>query len=385
MSTRGQQMPATAASFQYLPQARNPNFCGRKHLLESLHKSLAAGGAQRIQCIYGGGGMGKTQLAIEYAHLHTAEYGIIGWLPAAEPNTLASYFLWFAEQIGAITPGNHDIQDARLAVSEALRDRDDWLLIFDDAPAADAIRPYIPEAGGHVLVTSRKEQWDSLGKSFCLRVMERADSIEFLTRRSGRPFDPAAHTLCKALEDVPLAIEQAGAVIASSGMKYADYLARFEDHWAELLRSGRPAGEYPDCVAMTWELACRELESIDSDLSDLLNVLGYLAPAQISRSMLMRGAPAFHYPLSDRLAYRGSLDEAVSRLHQFSLISANDDFLSVHRLVAALTRDRMPDGYRGQWCQLALVMMSKAFNFDEDVLHLLERVCRSPSACAGCI
>jgi tetratricopeptide (TPR) repeat protein len=365
MPIRGRQMPAATASVHYLPQLRNPNFCGRQHILESLHKALAGGGKGRIHAISGSGGVGKTQLALEYAYRHSDEYAAIWWLPASEPNTLASFFLSLAEHLGAVSPGDNDVQHARLAVCEALRQRNDWLLIFDDAPSAEAIKPYIPETGGHVLITSRKDQWESLGKSFCLRVLERADAVEFLTQRSARSFEPSAFTLCKALEDLPLALEQAGAVIASAGITFADYLKRFEDHWAELLRSGRPAGEYPDCVAMTWELACRELESIDAELADFLNVLGYLAPAEISRSMLMRGAMTFPDPLSDRLAYLSSLDEAVNRLHQFSLISASEDSISVHRLIAALTRDRLHDG-EGKWCRLALGMMAKAFSFNED-------------------
>jgi tetratricopeptide (TPR) repeat protein len=366
MPTRGRHLPTATAPLHYLPQPRNPNFCGRQHVLESLHKALTGGGKGRIHAICGSGGVGKTQLAIEYAYGHIDDYSIVWWLPASEPNTLASFFLSLAEHLGVIAPGQNDAQQARQAVCDALQDRNDWLLIFDDAPDAEAIKPYIPETGGHVLITSRNDRWDSLGKSFCLRVLERADAVDFLMRRSGRTFEPSAFTLCKALDDLPLAIEQAGAVIASAGITFADYLKRFEDHWAELLRSGRPAGEYPDCVAMTWELACRELESIDPELADFLNVLGYLAPAEISRSMITRGAAILPPPLSDRLAYLGSLDEAIYRLNQFSLIGANENAVTVHRLISALTRDRLPDGQRGRWCRLALEMMAKAFSFHED-------------------
>jgi len=211
MPNRGRQTTA-APTFQYLPQVRNPNFCGRQRVLETMHKSLMSGGSGRVQVVYGAGGVGKTQLALEYAYRYIEQYPVVWWLPANEPNTLASFYLALAEQLGVIEAGNNDVAEARAAVCAALAQRDDWLLIFDDAPGADAVRPYIPDAaGGHVLVTSRNAEWKGLGKSFCLRVLERADAIEFLIRRSGRAFEPSAFTLCQALGDLPLALEQAGA------------------------------------------------------------------------------------------------------------------------------------------------------------------------------
>lgn len=361
------QASAAAPVFQYLPQARNPNFCGRQRVLESLHKSLMLGGGGRVQVVYGAGGVGKTQLAIEYAYRHADQYPLIWWLPANEPGTLASFYLALAEQLGVVAAGHTDVAEARSAVCEALRRRDDWLLIFDDAPDADAIRAYIPgSVTGHVLVTSRNAEWKGLGKSFCLRVLERADAIEFLLKRSGRTFEPSAFTLCQALGDLPLALEQAAALTAAAGITFADYLRRFEDHWAELLQSGRSAGEYPDTVAMTWELACREVERVDAEVAALLKVLGYLAPAELPRTFLLRAAGALPPPLSTRFAQPEGLEGAIETLQRVSLVAADDRAVFVHRLVASLTRDRLPDGQRGNWCRVALSMTTSAFRFDAD-------------------
>jgi Tfp pilus assembly protein PilF len=354
-------------AFHYLPQPRNPHFVGRQRVLDSLHRSLNSSTAGRIQVICGAGGVGKTHLALEYAYRNLEQYKVIWWLPSAEPNTLASFYLALAEQLGAVAPGHNDVQDARLAVCDQLRQRDDWLLVFDDSPSAKAIQPYIPESGGHILVTTRNERWDAaLGKSFTLRVLERPDAIEFLIRRSGRTFEPSAFTLCQALGDLPLAIEQAGAVVAAGGISFGDYLRRFEDHWAELLQSGRSAGEYPDSVAMTWELACRELEAADSEVAALLKILGYLAPAEITRSMLVRAADTLPAPLSTRFADPAGTDAAIEILQQFSLIAADERAISLHRLVASLTRDRLPEGQRGNWCKVALDMMAAAFRFNAE-------------------
>ena len=367
MHTRGRDRAAAMPSFHYLPQPRNANFVGRQRVLDSLHRSLNASSSGRIQAICGSGGVGKTHLALEFAYRNLDQYKVIWWLPASEPNTLASFYLALAEQLGAVAAGHTDVQDARLAVCDLLRNRQDWLLIFDDAPNAGAIQPYLPEAGGHILITTRNERWDpALGKSFTLRVLERPDAIEFLIRRSGRTFEPSAFTLCQALGDLPLALEQAAAVIAAGGITFADYLRRFEDHWAELLQSGRSAGEYPDSVAMTWELACRELEAADSEVAAILKILGFLAPSEITRTMLVRAADTLPAPLSTRFADPAGTDAAIEILQQFSLISADERAISLHRLVASLTRDRLPEGQRGNWCKVALGMMAAAFRFNAE-------------------
>ena len=352
---------STAPAIYFLPQTRNPYFSGRQRVLESLHKSLTAKHSERVQVISGDGGVGKTQLALEYAY-RLENYALAWWLHAADANALDSSFAALAEQLGVGGSANN-AGELRDAVCGELERRNDWLLIFDDAPDRESIRSYIPKKHGHVLVTSRQSNWDGVGKSFCLRVLERPDAIEFLLKRSGRPFEPSAYTLCQALGDLPLALEQAGALIATAEITFADYLRRFEDHWAELLQSGRSAGEYPDTVAMTWELACREVERLDLQTAALLKVLAYLAPSEITRSFLARAVTALPAPLSSHFSSPVLLESALQRLAQFSLVNGDERAISVHRLVASLTRDRLHDEERANWCEIALTTMEQVFRF----------------------
>jgi tetratricopeptide (TPR) repeat protein len=356
---------SSAPAIYYLPYPRNPYFSGRQRVLESLHKSLSVKFPERVQIISGDGGVGKTQLALEYAYRHLENYALAWWLPAADANTLDSAIAALSEQLGVGGSANN-AQELRDAVCDELERRNDWLLILDDAPDRQSIRPFIPRKNGHVIITSRQSNWDGVGKTFCLRVLERPDAIEFLLRRSGRPFEPSAYTLCQALGDLPLALEQAGALIATAEITFADYLRRFEDHWAELLQSGRSAGEYPDTVAMTWELACREVERIDVQTAALLKVLAYLAPSEIPRSLLRRMIPALPAPLSDHFSSQLVLEGAIERLTQFFLVNGDDRAIMVHRLVAALTRDRLHEDERANWCEIALSMMEQTFRFRPD-------------------
>jgi hypothetical protein len=65
---------------------RNPRFTGRDSMLTELRRRLrAAQPALVVQALYGLGGVGKTQLAIEYAHRFAADYQGVWWIDAAQP------------------------------------------------------------------------------------------------------------------------------------------------------------------------------------------------------------------------------------------------------------------------------------------------------------
>ena len=69
---------------------RNPNFYGRQQVLGDLRQALAHGHpAALTQIITGLGGVGKTQLAIEYAHRYATDYDLIWWVRSEKAAVLA--------------------------------------------------------------------------------------------------------------------------------------------------------------------------------------------------------------------------------------------------------------------------------------------------------
>jgi len=94
----GRAMPRAARFPGALPQvwkvpARNPNFTGRGPDLdlEKLARALAAG-AVTVHSVHGMGGVGKTQLATEYAHAHATDYDLVWWVTAEEPASIPDQF-----------------------------------------------------------------------------------------------------------------------------------------------------------------------------------------------------------------------------------------------------------------------------------------------------
>src|ERR1700693_1925399 len=109
---------------------RNPNFTEPGQRLTDLRDALRSG---RPAALAGLGGVGKTQLAMEYAYRHAGDYAIVWWLRAEQAATLATDYAALA---GALDLPEKDAAEQPViitAVRDALRHRSDWLLVFDNA------------------------------------------------------------------------------------------------------------------------------------------------------------------------------------------------------------------------------------------------------------
>src|SRR5713101_2288477 len=80
-----------------VPFQRNPLFTGREEILWRLHDLLGRGTIAAIsQAISGLGGVGKTQIAVEYACRYAREYKVILWMSADAQESVTSSFLAIA-------------------------------------------------------------------------------------------------------------------------------------------------------------------------------------------------------------------------------------------------------------------------------------------------
>jgi tetratricopeptide (TPR) repeat protein len=350
-----------------VPYNRNVHFTGREDELSDLKRSLASNEpARRVQVICGLGGVGKTQLALEYLYRNKDHYKVVWWINADEPATLALGYAKLATQIGMHVPEGTSLDDIRHALRRKLNEREDWLLVFDNVAGVDDIKNYLPQdRTGHVLITSRNPNWESIARPFPLKPMKRVDSVQFLMHRTGmKKPDTSVGMLAQALGDLPLAMEQAAACIERTRIDFTGYLKRFETHWAELLGEVKTSGDYPDSVEMTWEISFRQLQEESPESADLLNLLSFLGPDAIPRTLIKAGAMTLPEKLATIVMDDIALGEAMASLRTYSLIEDDGKFTSVHRLVGTLVRDRLGEPERQQWAEAAIKMIVIAFKFD---------------------
>lgn len=283
-ATTAPRFPGTLPDHYNLPH-RNPNFFGREQLLLDLRESLAKG---QKTALHGLGGIGKTQLAIEYAYRHSASYELIWWIRSEEPSTLASDYAVLALELNL--PEKEEANQALVvqAVTRWLERNNNWLLVFDNARDAESIKPYLPRsASGHVLITSRNPDWRSAVNPLQVEVWERSESVAFLLKRTGRTDEAGANALAEALGDLPLALEQAAAYCDNKKRSFADYLTLFNTRRTELWNREKAPDGYNETVATTWSLAFEEIRKVPM-AEELLSLCSIVAPDAIPRTLLDR-------------------------------------------------------------------------------------------------
>ena len=218
--------------------ARNPGFTGRVDLLESIRDRLLAGETAVVQALHGMGGVGKTQLAAEYAHRFAGTYELAWWVNAEQGGLIGGQVAALGLALGCV-PAGAGAEVARAAVLAELRARGWWLLVFDNATSPAEVAPWLPGGRGHVLITSREPGWTELAAPVEVDVLARAESVALLQARVAGLGEPDADRLAAALGDLPLALAQAAGFMAGTGTPAREYLGLLQS------RAAGPAADQP--------------------------------------------------------------------------------------------------------------------------------------------
>ncbi len=355
--------PGALPAIWKVPYLRNLNFSGREAPLEELYRQLRE---VRLVAIAGLSGVGKTQLAVEYAYRHVDDYDVVWWVRAEEPAILAADYAALAEHLDLPKKDNLD-QGAQIeAVRTWCGQNERWLLVFDNARDPGHVKAYLPQGKGHVVITSRNQLWRGVAQLLDLAVLDRSDSVRFLLKRSGQEEENTAGELAKELGDLPLALEQAAACCDGTGQSLADYLSLFRERHAELLAERSKAEEYPESVAGTWTISLTKLRAESAAAADLFTLCAFFAPDDIQKSMIIDGSDLLPESLQKVVANPLRLNDAFAALRNYSLITVTGDGLYVHRLVQAVTRDKLGRAAFREWAAAAAKLVSRAYPFEAD-------------------
>lgn len=355
------QFPGALSPIWNVPHQRNPNFVGRDALLDQIHETLTSKNAAALTAIHGMGGVGKTQLAAEYAYDHAGDYQVVWWIKSEEPAALASDYAALADPLNLPQKQERDQRVIVAAVTDWLNHNGGWLLIFDNARRKEDLRGWLPQnRAGHVVITSRDPNWGGVAKPLEVEVLTREDAIEFLLQRTGQNDEAAAWPLAEELGDLPLALEQAGAFIETTGKPISEYLALFKTRHGELLQRGKP-DDYPNTVATTWEISFQAAQQESPAAAALLNVCAFLAPDDIPIGALRKGKDRLPDLLAETVADELRFDEAIAVLRRYSLMERSEDGLFVHRLVQMVARDRLLDDERRVSVEGAVRVVNESF------------------------
>ena len=219
--------------------ARNPGFTGREDLLAAVRERLLAGNRAVVQALRGMGGVGKTQLATEYAHRLATAYDLAWWVNAELGGLIGDQFAALGLALGCVQAGA-STEVVRAVVLGELRERGRWLLVFDNAANPADIAGWLPGGTGHVLITTREQGWTEIAAPVEVDVLARPESVAILQARVTRLGAADADRLAEEPVDLPLAIAQAAAFMAETDMAADEYLGLLQTRAGQLLAHGRP-------------------------------------------------------------------------------------------------------------------------------------------------
>jgi transcriptional regulator with XRE-family HTH domain len=318
--------------------ARNPGFTGRGDLLAEVREQLVAGDKAVVQALHGTGGVGKTQLAAEYAHRFAGSYDLAWWINAEQGGLIGDQVATLGLALGCVQPGA-GTEAVRAAVLAELRHLGRWLLVFDNAEDPADVAPWLP-GGGHVLITSRRRGWDEVAAPVEVDVLARAESVEILQARVAVLSETDADKLAAELGDLPLAIAQAAGFMADTGMTADEFLVLLRTRAGQLLDQGAP-GSYPRSLAAASGLMADQLARQDPAAAELASVCAFLAPEPIPETLFTGAVGVLPSELAARAADPLAWRQTLAHLTRQSLVRIDHRGLQMHRLTQAILRERL--------------------------------------------
>ena len=330
-------------------------FIARKMILEEIHQQLSFDNNQGSEVLNlvvcaGLGGIGKTQLALQYAHHSPHPYHLTAWFSAENLDKLKQQYLDFGKTIGYVeeTP---TFEAASFYIKNWLKNHPGWLLIYDNVQAYENISAFLPEKGGHVIITTRNRYWPNNLKIIPIDIMTETESIalvgSFLEHNKHRietKENVMLKELAKTLGHLPLALSQAGAYLNQTQMPVAKYLELYKNHEEELLTNNN-FFDSPNSssVATTWNISLEAIKKETKEQSSLalglLTVCAYLSSETIPENLLITWIKVNYLNIQNPELV---LPKLISQLSKYSLINRNHEnaTISVHRLVQAIVRQQ---------------------------------------------
>lgn len=339
--------------------ARNPRFTGREEDIRELRTQLRSAGTTVVVppvALQGLGGVGKTQLALEYLHRFKSDYDLIWWVECGQEQFIDVQLATLAEQLSEnfeVTPpaGATVEEKAKFALNLLARPRgarpvEEWLLIYDNAEDIAVVSEWLPRGGGHTLITSRNGAWAERARPIEIEVFTRQESVAHLRRVVPAITRTEAERVADVLGDLPLAIETAAVWLKDTDYGVADYLRELETHAPEALALGQMPAGYPRGVAAAWDPSLNLLRERSPAAMRLLQLCSVMAP-NIARELIYSpGMANVLKPYDPSLSEPMVIGKVVREASRLALLKIDPGAgqIQVHRLVQAVVRGRMTDG-----------------------------------------
>ncbi|KAF8241266.1 hypothetical protein K440DRAFT_633246, partial [Wilcoxina mikolae CBS 423.85] len=395
MRVETQVIQPIATSFEVPPQlpfSRNPLFCGRSEIIDTIHSTLTERSefvgevrplTRKVVVLHGLGGMGKSSIALEYSFQYLSSYTTVLWADATTETSLSRSARGMVEHIVAAyrktgapyediasfmglrglldangVPSSDEAHEPRVtgAIKEWLAAQHNvrWLLIIDNYDDTDVnIHRIIPTCdSGHVIITSRRSSLQALGRTVSIDEIDENSGIMLFLKNANKAegavgdseWYDMARQVARKLGFLPLALAQAGSYVSQSQISLQKYLNLFNDNFKVVATRGAQQQQWQSAderksrtIFTTWEISfC----SLSHPAQELLLLCAFLANEDIPDEIFIKqGCKPFDW------MEEGSdwLIDALEQIFTLSLAKrkASDDSFWIHPVVHVWARERL--------------------------------------------
>jgi tetratricopeptide (TPR) repeat protein len=360
-----------------VPYHRNEYFTGRESLIKQVEDYLKPGEKAALtqpqkQTISGLGGIGKTQIAVEYAYRHKDSYESILWIDAENEASLAKSVAEIADAIDLPGKKSQEQEIVYSSFKNWMKREKNWLLILDNVDDMKFFSEFVPTGFlGSVLITTRRS---TTGQAHELHVEEMADEgILLLLRRAGfinekeeveKASEEAllsAKEINKEFDGLPLALEQAGAYIKETGISLQEFLELFKSYGKDFLMEKPETQDYPKSVAQVFAMSLEKTEKESPEARELIQLCAFLDADSIPETIFKEGREHLSQNLMEATENQFKWNALIAKSSRFSLINRNQNekSLRIHRLAQQVFRDDLGDPK--PWAEKAIKALSVAF------------------------
>ncbi|MER5445853.1 FxSxx-COOH system tetratricopeptide repeat protein [Streptomyces sp. NPDC002764] len=279
----GPRFPGRRPEVWDLPM-RNAEFTGRVDQLNALREGFdgLGGSYSPPQVLCGLDGVGKQQIALEYAHRFASQYDVVWWVPAAE--NVQDSLTRLARAVNASDGGPRPGEDRQALLEHLRQERRRWLLVFDGVKDQQAVRDLIPTGGsGHILITSGSMEWAPEYTKHAVGPFTPEESVALLSRRLPGASDEELLRLAERLGHLPIWEKAAANVLRACPQDIDLFIAELDSRGTASQEEVSP--EYRDFTEVC-KLAYEDLKAQSPAAARLLDLCAFLSPDGVGMNVV---------------------------------------------------------------------------------------------------
>ncbi|WP_321383520.1 NB-ARC domain-containing protein [uncultured Enterococcus sp.] len=317
----------------------------------------------RTLFLRGTGGIGKTQLSLEYAYQYSEDYDWIWWVSAETESAIVDSYKEFAIAVDLLDKKDIDLTEQFIieTVTNWMDTHSKWLFIYDNVMELDAESSWFPkDHRANILITTRNHN-NHLGISIDVTTLTPEESCLFLKKRTQIEKDSTTviEHLAERLGFLPLALEQAAAYIKSNECSFEDYVNLLTRYGLDILEEIDGIINYNEPVTATWKISIDKISNLAA--KQLLTFSAYLASETIYQELFTENNTLFPAPLKKELSDALRNNKLWKELLKYSLLSKYNGKYKMHRLLQEVIRT---ENKEDKWLISLLEVYCECYKFD---------------------